>query len=98
MTVGEIIALFALIISGLSLIRTFGKDSKNSTVELTTVIVKLESIGSDITEIKKDIRSVKADVREHGERIVRAEQKLESLEKMINMYHRNESSENNPTP
>lgn len=63
MTVGEIIALFALIISGLSLIRTFGKDSKNSTVELTTVIVKLES-----------------------------------LEKMINMYHRNEGSESNPTP
>lgn len=98
MGVGEIIALGALIVSSLSLIRAFSRDSKGSTTELTTVIVKLESISSDITEIKKDIRSVKADVREHGERIVRAEQKLESLEKIVNMYHCMHPSENTPTP
>ena len=98
MAISEIIALGALIISGLSLIRAFSKDSKGNTTELTTVIVKLESISSDITEIKKDIRSVKADVREHGERIVRAEQKLESLEKIVNMYHCSCTPENSPTP
>ena len=98
MGVGEIIALGALIVSSLSLLRAFSKDTRGSTTELTTVIVKLESISSDITEIKKDIRSVKADVREHGERIVRAEQKLESLEKIVNMYHNTYTSENIPTP
>ena len=98
MGVGEIIALGALIISGLSLLRAMSKDSKGNTTELTTVIVKLESISSDITEIKKDIRSVKEDVRVHGERIVRAEQKLESLEKIVNMYHRTITSENITPP
>ena len=87
MTIGEIIALGALLISLLALIRSFNKDSKNNTTELTTVIVKLEAIGSDITEIKKDIRSVKADIREHGERLAKAEQKIEALEKIVNMYH-----------
>lgn len=93
MGVGEIIALCALIISGLSLIRAFGKDTKCNTTELTTVIVKLETIASDIVEIKKDIRSVKADLREHGERITKVEQKVESLEKIVNMYHRCETPE-----
>ena len=93
MGIGEIIALGALIISGLSLIRAFGKDSKGSTTELTTVIVKLETIASDIVEIKKDIRSVKMDLLEHGERITKVEQKVEALEKIVNMYHRCDSIE-----
>lgn len=87
MNTSEIIALVALIFSGITLIRAFGKDNKSNTTELTTVIVKLENIGSDITEIKKDIRSVKADLREHGERIARAEQKIKAIEKTINIYH-----------
>lgn len=93
MGVGEIIALCALIISGLSLVRAFGKDTKCNTTELTTVIVKLETIASDIVEIKKDIRSVKADLREHGERITKVEQKVVALEKIVNMYHHREAPE-----
>lgn len=84
---GDFTSLGALVVSLFSLIRAFKKDTQGSTTELTTVIVKLESIGSDITEIKKDIRSVKADLREHGERIAKAEQKIEALEKMVNVYH-----------
>lgn len=87
MAVGEIIALGALIISGLALIRTLSKDSKNNATELTTVIVKLEAIGSDITEIKKDLRGVKADIREHGEKIAKTEQRVEALEKLVKIYH-----------
>ena len=90
---GEIIALGALIISGLSLVRAFGKDNKSNTTELTTVIVKLETIASDIVEIKQDIRSVKADLREHGERITKVEQKVKALEKIVNMYHRCDNTE-----
>jgi peptidoglycan hydrolase CwlO-like protein len=98
MTVGEIIALGALIISGLALIRSLSKDSKNSTSELTTVIVKLENIGNDITEIKKDVRSVKAEVKDHGERLAKAEQKIDSIEKLINIYHHVPSIEITPPP
>lgn len=93
MTPNDLLALGALIVSALALIRSFSKDAKGSTTELTTVIVKLESIGNDITEIKKDIRSVRADLREHSERIAKAEQKIEALEKIVHMYHHCESPE-----
>lgn len=91
MTFGEIIAAGALLVSALALIRSFSRDSKGNTTEMTTVIVKLETIGSDITEIKKDIRSVKADLREHGERITKAEQKIEALEKIVKLYHNHDN-------
>lgn len=45
-------------------------DDKNDAMQLTTVIVKLESIGNGITEIKNEINSVKKDVKEDRERIV----------------------------
>ena len=90
---GEIIALGALIISGLSLIRAYSKDNKGNTSDLTTVIVKLENISGDIAEIKKDIRSVKEDLKDHGERIAKAEQKIEALERMINVYHQGSNPE-----
>ena len=93
MTLTEIFALGALIVSGIALLRSFAKDSKSNNVELTTVIVKLESIGSDITEIKKDIRSVKADVREHSDRITKAEQKIEALDRIVKLYHRCDNPE-----
>ena len=83
MGVGEIIALGALVVSGLALLRGYSKDAKGNNTELTTVIVKLENIGKDIAEIKKDLRSVKDDLREHGERIARAEQRIETLERII---------------
>lgn len=91
MTFGEIIAAGALLVSALALIRSFSRDSKGNTTEMTTVIVKLETIGNDITEIKKDIRSVKVDLREHGERITRAEQKIDALEKIVKLYHNNDN-------
>lgn len=91
MAFGEIIAAGALLVSALALIRSFSKDSKGNTTEMTTVIVKLETIGNDIAEIKKDMRSVKADLREHGERITRAEQKIDALEKIVKLYHNNDS-------
>lgn len=93
MGIGEIIALGALIISALSLMRVFGKDGKNNASELTTVIVKLEAIGNDIAEIKKDMRGVKADIREHESRITKTEQKIETLEKIIKMYHQHDGAE-----
>ena len=93
MTLTEIFALGALIVSGIALLRSFAKDSKSNNVELTTVIVKLESIGSDITEIKKDIRSVKADVKEHSDRIIRAEQKIEAIDRIVKLYHRCDNPE-----
>lgn len=84
----------AIIISGVSLAfaiysgvvgmkRNSRNDTKNEASQLTTVIVKLENIGNDISEIKNDLRDVKADVKEHGARIIKLEQQIKVLNKVI---------------
>lgn len=62
--------------------RNSKNDTKTDTAQLTTVIVKLENIGNDISEIKNDLRDVKADVKDHGNRIVKLEQQVKVLNKV----------------
>jgi hypothetical protein len=70
----------ALLISGVSLAfglysgisnmkRNQRSDDKNEASQLTTVIVKLENIGTGIAEIKSEIGNVKNDVKNQGENI-----------------------------
>ena len=63
-------------------------DSKEDSAQLTTVIVKLESINDDTREIKSDLRDVKSDLKDHSERLVKAEQQIKVLEK--NVFKREE--------
>ena len=58
-------------------------DNKADSAQLTTVIVKLESINDDTKEIKSDLRDVKSDLKDHSERLVRAEQQIKALEKNV---------------
>lgn len=65
-------------------------DDKSDATQLTTVIVKLESIGTGITEIKTEMTNVKNDVKEDRERIIKLEERvaylqtiIESLQKII---------------
>jgi len=58
-------------------------DIKTDTSQLTTVIVKLENIGNDITEMKGDLRDVKVDIKDHSERLVKAEQQIKVLNKTV---------------
>lgn len=78
------------IISFLSLLLaayTFlSKNSKESTTELTTVIVKLENIGNGISDIKSEIASMKNDQKEDHDRLIQVESSLSSLWKQFNEY------------
>jgi predicted RNase H-like nuclease (RuvC/YqgF family) len=89
----------ALVIAGISLAfgiyqgvtnlkRNEKSDAKEDASQLTTVIVKLESIGNGIAEIKAEMNSVKCDIKEDRERIIKVEEstkqahkRLDSLEK-----------------
>ncbi len=75
----------ALLISGVSLAfgiysgisnmkRNQKADTKQDTAELTTVIVKLENIGTGITEIKSEMSNVKNDIKDDRERLIRLEE------------------------
>ena len=81
----SIISVFAAICFGLANMRRNQKaDDKREQSDMTTVIVKLESIRVDTNEIKNDIKSLKSDVRHNSEDIIRMDESLKSAWKRIN--------------
>lgn len=71
------------IISFLSLLLaayTFlSKNNKENTTELTTVIVKLENIGTGITDIKSEIAGMKNDQKEDHDRLIKVEASVATM-------------------
>ena len=87
-----------LIFSGLSLAfaiyqgvvnmkRDRSSDDKKEAVDLTTVIVKLEFIGTGISEIKADMQSTKDEIRSLRDRLIKAEDSIKSAHRRINELH-----------
>lgn len=85
----------ALLISGISLAfgiyqgianlkRNKATDDKKDATEMTTVIVKLESIGIGVTEIKSDMKNIRQDLQDLRERVVVVEQSTKSAHHRIN--------------
>ncbi|MCQ2425679.1 MAG: hypothetical protein MJ070_05995 [Lachnospiraceae bacterium] len=68
---------FAVGVTGIR--RSHRSDDRADSAQLTTVIVKLESIGKDVSEMKTDLRGVRDDVKNHGERIIKLEQQVKVL-------------------
>lgn len=92
----------ALLISGLSLAfgiyqgianlkRNKATDDKKEASEMTTVIVKLENINKDTSEIKNDIKGVKSDVKHNTEHIIRLDESLKSAWKAITILQGGDS-------
>ena len=84
----------ALLLSGISLAfgiysgiatlkRNNTADAKNDASQLTTVIVKLENIGTGVTEIKNEMSNIKNDVKDIISRVVKVEESLKSAHKRI---------------
>lgn len=84
----------ALLISGMSvafgiysgisnLKRNQKQDDKNEASQLTTVIVKLENIGTGISEIKNEISNVKNEGKESRERIIKVEESAKQAHKRL---------------
>lgn len=75
---------FAIIFGYAAMRRNQKADDQKEQNNMTSVIIKLESIRADTTEIKNDIKSVKADVRHNSEDIIRMDESLKSAWKRIN--------------
>ena len=72
------------IYTGISSVKRGQKlDMKKDANELTTVIVKLESIGTGVAEIKAEMNGFRDDVKELRERIVRVEESSKQAHKRI---------------
>lgn len=82
-----VISAVAMIVTVINVFSGLRRASKNETraesSELTTVIVKLENIGNDVSEIKTDIRDVREEIKDHGERLVGVEQQIKVLNKAV---------------
>lgn len=75
---------FAIFFGALNMRRNQKADDRREQSDMTTVIVKLESINADTNEIKNDIKSLKSDVRHNSENIIRIDESLKSAWKRIN--------------
>lgn len=58
-------------------------DDRKEATELTTVIVKLETISRDTSEIKSELRNVKNEMGELRERVTISEQVGKSLHRRV---------------
>ena len=74
----------AIYFGWLAATRNKSSDDKKQASDMTTVIVKLESIQSNTAEIKADMRNLNAQVRENRESIIRMDESLKSAWKAIN--------------
>lgn len=75
-----IISFLSLLVAGYSFL---SKTNKDNTTELTTVIVKLESIGTGIADIKAEIVNLKNDQKEDHDKIIKIESSLSTAWKRI---------------
>ena len=57
--------------------------NKNNTTELTTVIVKLETIGNGISDIKSEINGMKTEQKEDHDRLIKLEESVTTLWKRM---------------
>lgn len=80
----DYIPIFISIASLLLAIYTFlSKANKESTTELTTVIVKLENISGGIADIKAEIAALKNDQKDDHDRLIKVEASLSTAWKRI---------------
>lgn len=85
----SVISVSAAIFFGLKSNRRAEKtEDRKDIVDLTTVVVKLETIGSGISDIKTDMRNVRADINDTRERVIICEQSSKQAHKRIDQLER----------
>ena len=87
------VSVAAALFFGISnLKRNEEKDAREEAAQMTTVIVKLETISNGVFEIKSELSAVKEDVKENGERLIRCEESVKQAHKRIDTcekFHKN---------
>ena len=91
--------IISLAIAGCSLILSayifLSRNNRENTTELTTVIVKLESIGSGIADIKAEIALMKNDQKEDHDKLTRMEASIKTAWRQIDKLTGNSREERN---
>lgn len=105
MSIASIVSIIGLCISLMSVLVAFTFNFKNSrktdtreieerVKENTRIIIKLDSIGSDIKGIKEDINSMRNEMKCHNDRIIKVEESAKQAHKRLDaLEHRFNSTE-----
>lgn len=75
-----VVSIFSLLLAGYTFL---SKANKENTTELTTVIVKLESISMGIADIKTEINTIKSDQKEDHDKLIQIEASIKSAWRQI---------------
>lgn len=59
------------------------EDDKKEASDLTTVVIKLETISNNVMEVKNDMKNIREDVKEDRERIVKVEESVKQAHRRI---------------
>ena len=82
METGVIISVISLIVAAVvgftNIKRNQNSDNRQAAAEMTTVIVKLETINSSVSEIKADVRNTRTDMQDLRDRLIIVEQSAKS--------------------
>ena len=86
-TIGIVISLLSLTVAAIvgftNIRRNKKSDDRRDAAEMTTVIVKLETISTGITEIKSDMRNLQTGMQELRDRLIIVEQSTKSAHHRI---------------
>lgn len=80
-----IISAIALLFSAYQFVKN---TEKEDTSQITTVLIKLEGIASNVTEIKSDVKETRSDVQDLRERMALNEASVKSAHKRIDAMER----------
>ena len=76
----------ALIFGYFSFANARKKNDKEDAAQMTTVLIKLESISENVKDIKNDLNGVKQDLSQLAERLAKAEAKVDSAHRRLDAY------------
>lgn len=87
MTLSDFMPYVSILIAALALVRNFRGDAKNDAGQMTTVIIKLETIIDNVKDLKVETKDIKYDLEKMKERITIVEQSAKSAHKRIDTLH-----------
>ena len=89
----QLVSVLSFLVAAFALARNLKLDTKSDQTELTTVIVKLETINDNIKDVRNDMKDVKDDIDKIRERLIAVEQSVKSAHKRIDGLHDEHISE-----